>query len=279
MFNRKYSDFHFKNGSLKIGMKTYIAGIINVNPDSFSDGGMFEDVDSAMLRAKEMIEAGIDIIDIGGESTRPGYKSVDSEIEVSRVIPVIRRLRSEFNTIISVDTQKAEVAKLAMDAGANIINDIWGLQGDPGMAEVVAETDAGVIIMHNSDKGIYGDIIEEILEFFRKSIKIALAAGVSEAKIIIDPGIGFAKTYDDNIEILSNLSDLNVLGMPILLGTSRKSFIGSILDKPAHERIEGSLATGVLGIAAGVDVLRVHDYEETKRASKISDVIVRREHG
>ncbi len=275
--NRRHTDFEFKDGSFPIGTRTYIMGILNVNPDSFSDGGKFLDVTDALEHAREMLMAGADIIDLGGESTRPGYEPVSVEIELERVIPVITQIRTELpaDAVISIDTQKAEVAQMAVDAGANIINDIWGLQGDSGMAETVATTGAGIIVMHNSESGIYKDVVDDIKEFFERSLEIASKAGIHESKIVLDPGIGFAKAFEDNIEILSRLTEFNVFGLPILLGTSRKRFIGAILDLPAEERLEGTLASSVIGISAGVDFLRVHDVSEMKRAAAVSDAILR----
>ncbi|MEI6131630.1 MAG: dihydropteroate synthase [Bacillota bacterium] len=253
-------------------------GILNVNPDSFSDGGKYLASEAALARAKQMLYEGADIIDIGGESTRPGYEAVPKEIELERVIPVINRIRQELSStvMISIDTQKAEVARLAMEAGANIINDIWGLQGDVEMAEVAAKTDAGIIIMHNSDTGEYSDIIDDMKMFFERSLETAEIAGISEARIALDPGIGFGKTFDNNIEVLSRLEELNSFGLPILLGTSRKRFIGEILNCSPEDRLEGTLASNILGIVAGADFLRVHDVKEMRRAANISDEILRR---
>lgn len=275
---RKQQRFEWNHGSFPIGERTYVMGILNVNPDSFSDGGKYFKPEHAVLQAKAMASAGADLLDIGGESTRPGYAPVSCQDELDRIIPVIVRLREEMpiEVVLSIDTQKAEVASQALQVGANIVNDIWGLQGDPEMADVVAKASAGVIVMHNSHTGEYTDIIENIKEFFIKSILIATKAGIAESHIMLDPGIGFAKTFYDNIEILSRMKELNALGFPLLLGTSRKRFLGTILDRPVEERLEGTLATSVLGIAAGVDFLRVHDVEEIKRAALVSDAILRR---
>jgi len=275
---RTHLNFECKNGEFPLGKRTYIMGILNVNPDSFSDGGKYLASEAALARAKQMLYEGADIIDIGGESTRPGYEAVPKEIELERVIPVINRIRQELSStvMISIDTQKAEVARLAMEAGANIINDIWGLQGDVEMAEVAAKTDAGIIIMHNSDTGEYSDIIDDMKMFFERSLETAEIAGISEARIALDPGIGFGKTFDNNIEVLSRLEELNSFGLPILLGTSRKRFIGEILNCSPEDRLEGTLASNILGIVAGADFLRVHDVKEMRRAANISDEILRR---
>ena len=275
---RTHLNFECKNGEFPLGKRTYIMGILNVNPDSFSDGGKYLASEAALARAKQMLYEGADIIDIGGESTRPGYEAVPKEIELERVIPVINRIRQELSStvMISIDTQKAEVARLAMEAGANIINDIWGLQGDVEMAEVAAKTDAGIIIMHNSDTGEYSDIIDDMKMFFERSLETAEIAGISEARIALDPGIGFGKTFDNNIEVLSRLEELNSFGLPILLGTSRKRFIGEILNCSPEDSLEGTLASNILGIVAGADFLRVHDVKEMRRAANISDEILRR---
>lgn len=261
---------------LKLGARTHIMGILNVTPDSFSDGGKFNKVDRAIDHAKEMVKQGADIIDVGGESTRPGYTALSEEEEISRLIPVIERLVKEINVPISVDTNKSVVAEAAINAGAHIINDIWGLQKDENMAFVAAKYNTPVIIMHNQDGTEYSkDIIEAMCDFFDKSIKIALNAGIKKENIIIDPGIGFGKTAEQNIEVMTRLGEFNDLGYPILLGTSRKSTIGKILDLPVNERVEGTLATSVLGVVQGIDIIRVHDIKENYRTIKVADAIVR----
>lgn len=263
---------------LPLGKKTYIMGILNVTPDSFSDGGRFVYVDEAVKHAKEMVEQGADIIDIGGESTRPGHVAVDEKEELNRVIPVIERLIQEIDVPISIDTYKANVAKKALELGVHMVNDIWGLQKDEKMAHVVSEYDVPIIIMHNKNEPIYKkDIIEEMCDFFQKSIAIALSAGIKRKKIILDPGIGFGKTLDQNLEVMSRLGEFNDLGYPILLGTSRKSLIGKTLNLPPDERLEGTLATTTMGIIQGVDIIRVHDVKENKRVVQFTDLIVRGE--
>jgi dihydropteroate synthase len=258
------------------GEKTYVMGILNVTPDSFSDGGKYFDEEDAVLRAKEMIKEGADILDIGAESTRPGYEVISVEEEINRLTPVIKRLLSEVDVPISIDTYKPEVAEAMLKLGVNIINDIWGLQIDSKMAKVIAKYDVPVVIMHNQNGTEYEkDIMETICDFLRESIDIALDAGVKREKIILDPGIGFGKTSEQNIEVISRLGELNDLGYPILLGTSRKSMIGKILDLPAKERVEGTLATSVMGVTQGVDIIRVHDVLENSRAIKVSDAIIR----
>ncbi|MBF8984633.1 dihydropteroate synthase [Lutibacter sp. B2] len=274
-FNRKV-DVPCGKYTLHLGTKTYIMGILNVTPDSFSDGGSYVNVDAAIEHAKQMIRDGADIIDIGGESTRPGSAEVDAAEELRRVLPVVEKLVQEIDVPISVDTYKAEVADQVLSAGAHMINDVWGLQRDPALANVVAKHNAPIIVMHNQIGTSYeGDIIEEMSAFLKKSIQLALDAGIPKEKIILDPGIGFGKTSEQNIHVMNRLDELNHLGYPILLGTSRKSTIGKILDLPPHERVEGTLATSVIGIMHGMDILRVHDIKENLRAAKVADAIVR----
>lgn len=262
--------------NLNLGTKTYIMGILNITPDSFSDGGKYINLDNAVKHAKEMLEEGADILDIGGESTRPGSEQVAKEEELNRVLPVIKRLVNEVNVPISVDTYKAYVAEKVLEAGAHIINDVWGLQRDEDMASVIAKYNVPVVIMHNQLGTKYDvDIIEAISNFFKESIDIAIRAGIKKDKIILDPGIGFGKTPEQNIHVMSRLEELNELGYPILLGTSRKSMIGKILDLPSNERVEGTLSTSVIGIMKGIDIIRVHDIKENLRTVKVTDAIVR----
>lgn len=274
-FHRKIN-IRCGNKDFSFGSRTYVMGILNVTPDSFSDGGEFVDVDSAIKHAEEMIKEGVDIIDIGGESTRPGAKEVGSEDELRRVLPVVERLAAKTDIPISVDTYKASVAEKVLEGGAHIINDVWGLQRDPDIASVVSRYGAPVIIMHNQKGTDYSrDIMESICDFFRVSIEAGLKAGIKKENIILDPGIGFGKTPEQNMVVMSRLGELNDLGYPILLGTSRKSMIGKILDLPPKERIEGTVATTVMGIMQGVDIVRVHDIKENLRAAKVADAIVR----
>ena len=263
---------------LDYGKKTYIMGILNVTPDSFSDGGDFTNVDIAVNHAKEMIDLGADIIDLGGESTRPGHKFVSAEEEISRIVPVIKRLKQEINVPISIDTYKSEVAEEALKLGVDMVNDVWGLTYDGKMADVVAKYDREVCIMHNQNGTDYDkDIMESIKEFLQKSIDMALKAGVKNEKIVLDPGIGFGKTYEQNIEVLNRLGELRDLGYPILLGTSRKSVLGKILEgSTPKERVNATVATTVLGIRDGVDIVRVHDVKENKEAAMVADVMYRR---
>ena len=259
------------------GKKTYIMGILNVTPDSFSDGGDFSNVDIAVNHAKEMIKQGADIIDLGGESTRPGHNYVDAKEELKRIIPVIKKFKEEIDIPISVDTYKADVADASLELGVEMINDVWGLRKDENMANIIAKHDAYVCIMHNQDSSEYDkDIIESIKDFLLESIEIGLNAGIKKEKIVLDPGIGFGKTFEQNLEVLKRLEELKGLGYPVLLGTSRKSVIGHVLNVEPKERVEGTIATTVLGIRDGVDIVRVHDIKENIRAAKMADAIYRR---
>ena len=258
------------------GKRTYIMGILNVTPDSFSDGGDFTNVDIAVKHAKDMIEEGADIIDLGGESTRPGHKFVSADEEIKRIVPVIKKLKEEINVPISIDTYKAEVAEEALKLGVDMINDVWGLTYDENMAEVIGKYDAHVCIMHNQDGTEYDkDIMIAIKEFLQNSIDKAIKAGVKKEKIVLDPGIGFGKTFEQNIEVLHRLGELQDLGYPVLLGTSRKSVLGKIVDVPPKERVAPTVATTVLGIRDGVDIVRVHDVKENLQAAMVADKIYR----
>lgn len=259
------------------GEKTYIMGILNVTPDSFSDGGDFADINKAVEHAMEMIHDGAHMIDVGGESTRPGFTPVSAEEEAGRVVPVIKILSEQTDAIISVDTTKASVAEEAIKNGAHIINDIWGLQKDPEMIAVAAKYQVPVVIMHNQDGTDYeGDLVENVNKFLKESIRIAIDGGLKEENIILDPGIGFGKTPVQNMEVMRRLKEIRQLGYPVLLGTSRKSMIGKILDVPAKERGIGTVATTVMGILQGMDIVRVHDVKENAQAAKVTDAISRR---
>ena len=258
------------------GKRTYIMGILNVTPDSFSGGGNFNNIDTAVNHAKEMINDGADIIDLGGESTRPGHTYVDSQEEKRRILPVIKKLKEEIQVPISVDTYKADVAEASLELGVEMINDIWGLTKDKNMANVIAKYDAYVCIMHNQDTTEYNkDIMEAIKEFLQNSIDLALKSGIKKEKIVLDPGIGFGKTFEQNLEVLKRLDEIKTLGYPVLLGTSRKSVIGNVLNVEPKERLEGTIATTVLGIRDGVDIVRVHDVKENLKAAKMADAIYR----
>ena len=267
-----------KNKKIELGKRTLIMGILNVTTDSFSDGGDYADIEKAVARAKEMAAEGADIIDIGGMSTRPGHEDISIELEMERVIPVIKRMSAELDTIISIDTYRYEVAEKALENGADIINDVWGLQYDKGeMAAVAAKYDVPVIVMHNQNGTHYEkDIMVSMREFFEKSFKIAEENGLSKDKIVIDPGIGFGKDMEQNLEVLHRMGEIRDIA-PILLGTSRKRFIGALLNGlPPKERAEGTVATTVAGIERGADIVRVHDVLENKRAALVADAIIRR---
>ena len=274
------SDIEFKFGSKSItnGESTKLCSILNITPDSFSDGGKYNNLDSAMKQAERLISEGADIIDVGGESTRPGHTQITSEEEISRVVPIIEKISKNLDTIISIDTYKYDVAEEAIKAGANIINDIWGLQYDKGeMAELVKKYNIPLIAMHNQNDEMYNkDIMLVLREFFEKTYKIADKYGIDRDKIILDPGLGFGKNVEQNIEILSRLNELKDMG-PILLGASKKRFIGKLLnDLPFDERVEGTVATTVIGIEKGVDIVRVHNVLENKRACLVADGVYRK---
>lgn len=254
----------------------YIMGILNVTPDSFSDGGKWTGVDKALKHVEDMIKEGADIIDIGGESTRPGYSPVRPEEEVERITPFIEKIRERFDTVISVDTYKGYVAEQAILAGAHMINDIWGFKGNDNMAQVVAKYDVPCCIMHNRDnvRRPYVNIMDDIVNDLKGSINLGNSYGVLKEKIIVDPGIGFGKSLNDNLVVMNNLDKLKVLGCPILLGTSRKSMIGLTLDLPVEDRLEGTLATTVMGLMKGCSIVRVHDIKENYRAIKMTKAIM-----
>lgn len=258
------------------GTRTYIMGILNVTPDSFSDGGKYTDIDAAVKHALHMQAEGADIIDVGGESTRPGSVPVTEEEEKRRVIPVIEELVKVLDIPISVDTYRAGTAELALKAGASMINDVWGLKYDPEMASLAADRGVCVCIMHNRSKGpVYDNLIEDMIAELSESIEIAKKSGIKDEKIIIDPGIGFAKTSEHNLMIMRNLDRFKKLGYPLLLAASRKRFIGEVLGLDVNDRIEGTLAVTAAGIMKGVDMVRVHDVLENKRVAKMMDSMVR----
>jgi dihydropteroate synthase len=261
-----------------VGSRTLVMGILNVTPDSFSDGPRFAGHQAALAQGRAMAAEGADIIDIGGESTRPGAEEVPAEEELRRIIPVIRQLSQELAVPISVDTFKATVAEAAIRAGAAIVNDVWGLQRDPAMAGVAAEHGVAVVAMHNRghddiDPGL--DMVEEVLRFLDRSVAIALRAGIGEDRLVLDPGIGFGKSQEQNLELCRALPRLRALGFPVLLGISRKSTIGKILDKPVDQRLFGSLGANLVAVASGVDIIRVHDVGPHVEAVRVADAIAR----
>jgi dihydropteroate synthase len=273
------------------GARTYVMGIVNVTPDSFSGDGLGSDVQAAVEQAKRFAAEGADMIDIGGESTRPGSAPVTAEQEMARVLPVIEGCARAVDLPISVDTSKAVVAKAALAAGANFVNDVWGLRADDKMAAVCAGAGCALVLMHNrrtqpsaTQTGrlgghyagvVYHDLLGEIAQELRESVAIAVSAGVQRDRIIIDPGMGFAKTAEQNLELLRRLGELKDLGLPLLLGPSRKSTIGLVLGLPVEQRLEGTAALVALGIAAGADIVRVHDVREMARVARMSDAVVR----
>ncbi len=273
------------------GSKTYIMGIINVTPDSFSGDGLAGDVEAAVEQARQFVEAGADILDIGGESTRPGSQPVSAEVEMQRVLPAIQAITEKTDVPVSIDTYKAEVAAAALDAGAHIVNDVWGLRMDPDMAPLVAERGVPVIVMHNRSRPknviqeerlggryigvVYENLMEDILHELQACIDIGLKAGIELTQIIVDPGIGFGKTVEQNLTIINELDRLRSLGRPILVGPSRKSFIGYTLDAPPGDRIFGTAAAVALAIARGADIVRVHDVRAMAHVVRMTDAIVR----
>ncbi|WP_245191203.1 dihydropteroate synthase [Anoxybacillus suryakundensis] len=249
-------------------------GILNATPDSFSDGGKYNHVEQAVERAKQLVVEGAHIIDIGGESTRPGAEKVSLEEELRRVIPIVEAVAKAVDVPISIDTYKAEVAKQAIEAGATIINDVWGAKADSNMAQVAVHYGVPIVLMHNRHDRNYKDIISDMINDLKESIHIVKQAGVKDEQIIIDPGIGFAKTVEHNLEVMRRLDELAVLHYPILLGTSRKSFIGHVLDLPVYDRLEGTGATVCLGIAKGAHIVRVHDVLPIARMAKMMDAML-----
>ena len=267
---------------MKIGTKNfdtknhcYIMGILNVTPDSFSDGGKFDSLDAALFHAEEMVNQGADILDVGGESTRPGHIQITEDEEIARVTPVIEQLKKRFDVPVSIDTYKSRVAEAALQSGADLVNDIWGLKYDENMAEVIARHQAACCLMQNREQIDYTDYVEDVLDDLRESVQIAKAAGIPDDRIMLDPGVGFGKTYEMNLEIIRVVGRLKELGYPVLLGTSRKSVIGLTLDLPADQREEGTLVTTVLGVEQGCSFVRVHDVEANARAIRMAEAISR----
>jgi dihydropteroate synthase len=270
------------------GAKTYVMGILNVTPDSFSGDGLGDDVGAAVARAEQFVRDGADIIDVGGESTRPGAAFVPEVDEVTRVVPVVAALAPRLSVPISVDTSRAAVAEAALAAGATMINDVWALHRDPALAGIVARSGAALVLMHNRaatatvdalgghyDDVTYADVVADVLDWLRASIAVATAAGIPHAQLIADPGIGFGKTVAQNLALMRRLPELRALGVPLLAGTSRKSFIGLTLDLPVDDRLEGTAATVALAIAGGADIVRVHDVRAMSRVARMADAIVR----
>jgi len=262
------------NRELDTANKCHIMGILNITPDSFSDGGKWDTLDSALRHAQDMVNDGADLIDVGGESTRPGYSGISEQEEIDRTIPVIEALHRRIDVPISIDTCKSSVAKAGLDAGAVLVNDIWGLKYDPAMAGVIAGRGAACCLMHNRHSASYSDFLPDMLADLGESLAFAHRAGITADRIILDPGIGFGKTYGMNLEAINNLDKLAALGYPVLLGVSRKSVVGKTLDLPVTERLEGSLAAAVIGLVRGCSFLRVHDVKQTRRAVKMAEAIL-----
>jgi len=263
------------NQPLVWGLRTYVMGIINVSPDSFSGDGFDCDVQGVIDQGLRFQTEGADILDLGAQSTRPGYQEITDDEELRRLMPALEGLIDTVDIPISVDTHKPVIAKAAIETGASIINDIWGLKYNPDIALISAEYETPIVMMHNQSTTDYSDLIPNMLESLNNSINLALQSGVAKRNIIIDPGIGFGKTPDQNLEIIKRLKEFLTLGYPILIGTSRKSTIGYILDAPPDQRIEGTASTIALSIAEGVDIVRVHDVKEMVKVSRMTDAIVR----
>lgn len=253
---------------------TYVMGILNVTPDSFSDGGKWNTIDGALYHVERMIEEGVDIVDVGGESTRPGHVKISEAEEIQRVVPVIEAIKARFDVPISLDTYKSTVAEAGILAGADLINDIWGLKYDRAMAGVIAKSGLPCCLMHNRDESLYGDFMQEMAADLAQTLQIAENAGIAEDRIILDPGVGFGKSYENNLEVINCLEELKVLGCPILLGCSRKSVIGLTLDLPAEQRVEGTLVTTVFGVIKGCSFVRVHDVKENVRAIRMAEALL-----
>ena len=252
----------------------YIMGILNVTPDSFSDGGKYDHLDAALKHAEEMIKEGTDIVDIGGESTRPGHIVISEEEEIARVVPIIEAVKARFDVPVSIDTYKGNVAEAALQAGADLVNDIWGFKFDKKTALMTAKYNAACCLMHNKDEAVYNDFLEDMVSEMAECVKIAREAGVADDKIMLDPGVGFGKTYEMNLAAINHVDVLHRLGFPILLGTSRKSVIGNTLNLPADQRVEGTLATTVIGVMKNCAFVRVHDIKENKRIIQMTKAIL-----
>lgn len=263
------------NQNFDIKNECYIMGILNVTPDSFSDGGQWNDYDRAKKHVADMIAQGAAIIDVGGESTRPGHTQISIEEEISRVVPIIRMIKENFDVPVSIDSYKSAVVEAALKAGADMVNDIWGLKYDRRVADLIAEYQVPCCLMHNRDNTEYQDFLKEVCEDLRESVEIARAAGIPDENIILDPGVGFGKTYEQNLNIIHHLECLKELGYPVLLATSRKSVIGITLDLPSDQRVEGTVTTTVMGVEKGAAFVRVHDVKENMRAIKMTQAILK----
>ena len=274
---RKY---HTNRRSLELGRQTYLVGILNITPDSFSDGGKYLEMDLAVRQFHRMVDEGAVIIDVGGESTRPGHTEVSVAEEIKRVVPFIEKIRPQTDALISIDTSKSEVAAAALSVGADIVNDVWGAQRDPEMANTIASHKAACILMHNrsSAEAGQGAIVQSVVDFLKHSVDQVKSAGVPEESIILDPGLGFGKSFEENWEIMRQLQELVQIGYPILLGASRKSMLAKLLNlSEPKDRLNGTLATTALAICAGIDFVRVHDVRENRECAHVIDHCVRHE--
>ncbi len=265
------------NHTFDVASNCYVMGILNVTPDSFSDGGRWNDPDVALRHTADMIEEGAAIIDVGGESTRPGHVQISVEEEIARVVPIIQSIKKSFDIPVSIDSYKSQVVRAALDAGADMVNDIWGLKYDRKVASLIAEYQVPCCLMHNRPKAEYDSFLEDMCRDLQESVSIARDAGVSEHQIILDPGVGFGKTYEHNLLAIHHLERLTALGYPVLLATSRKSVIGTALDLPTDERLEGTLVTTVFGVLKGAAFVRVHDVKENVRAIRMAQAILQAE--
>lgn len=276
MGKRKFTELTVGGGQpLVWGNRTYVMGIINLSPDSFSGDGLGDDIPAIVEQALRFQDEGADFLDVGAESTRPGARPITQAEEIRLLVPALEAVGAVAKVPVSVDTYKANVARAAVAAGAGIINDVWGLKFDPRLAEVASESGAPLILMHNQANREYGNLIPDVMESLLTSVGIAAASGVSRDNMALDPGIGFGKTPDHNLEILNRLDELKALGFPLLVGTSRKSTIGYVLDLPVEERLEGTAATVALSIARGADIVRVHDVKQMARVCRMTDAIIR----
>ncbi len=262
------------NREFQIKGHTYVWGILNVTPDSFSDGGKWNHRDRALKHVEDMLKEGADIIDIGGESTRPGCKPLEAEEEIQRVMPILRAVRENFDIPISLDTYKASVARAGIREGADLINDVWGLKYDPEMAQVIAQSGLPCCLMHNRREAVYEDFLQDTVSDLAQTLRLAEEAGIRRDGIILDPGVGFGKNYQQNLEIIHRLEELDTLGCPLLLGCSRKSVVGLTLDLPVDQRLEGTIVTTVMAVMKGCMFVRVHDVKENVRAVKMSEAIL-----
>ncbi|MDA0263677.1 MAG: dihydropteroate synthase [Chloroflexi bacterium] len=270
------SDLTVANGErLAWGTRTYVMGIINLTPDSFSGDGLGGDVSAVVDQALRFQGEGADLLDLGAESSRPGHEPVSLEEELHRLMPALEAVANRVDLPISVDTYKVDVARRAVDAGAVIINDIWGLKAEPLLAQAAADTGAGLVLMHNQSGTAYQDLLTDVAASLQASVATAIAAGVPQGNIIVDPGIGFGKTPDQNLAVLAGLGELQAIGCPLLVGTSRKSTLGLLLDLPPDQRVEATAATVALSIAGGADIVRVHDVKEMVRVCRVTDAVVR----